>query len=307
MQRWKRGRMVVVVLVVARALAAEGAAPDALPTGKSARPAAPPGQAEDPTSQRNRGEKLRFFRARLQESRLVFPEQPERPLELAEEPLSRFDNPVSGIVDGFTFLWTDRGRPAVLLKSYYNTQRGSWGRTYVSLATRPVEMSTQNQGKFWTPRDPGVTFAALENAPSPAAEPRTRLRQMRDLARQFEVIDHWGIKDPTDWQLRLLTSPLYRYEVPGEGVIDGAMFAYVLTTSPEALLLLEARKTAAGLEWSYAVSRSTRFAVAISRNGRKEAEFPRLEAWPPTGTYFHSPLPMPDYPFKPVAADASPP
>jgi hypothetical protein len=114
----------------------------------------------------------------------------------------------------------------------------------------------------------------------------------------FIWTDNWGIKDPTDWQLRLLTTPLYRYEFPEENVVDGALFGYVLTTSPEALVLLEARSAGGKLTWHYMVSRLTRFGTIFSLDEQKIAEFPRLDAWPPTGTYFHDPVPMPDYPFK---------
>lgn len=272
---------------------------DKPPTADAARPASPSAeQSPDSASEPLHSAKLRFFRNRLQKTRIVFPDQPEAPLRLVAEPVSRFDNPVSGIADGFAFLWTDRGRPAVLLKSYYNAPRESWGRTYVSLAARPLELLVEDDHKPWTPPASGISFQPLESAERPADSARARLRQMREIARQFEVIDNWGLKDPTDWQLRLLTAPLYRYEIPEEKVVDGALFAYVLTTSPEALLLVEARETAAGLEWSYAASRATRFAITFSHRGKKVAEFPRLDAWPSTGVYFHLPLPMADYPFK---------
>ena len=128
---------------------------------------------------------------------------------------------------------------------------------------------------------------------------------MRAIARRFSVIDNWGIKDPTDWQLRLLTTPLYRYESNDDDVVDGALFGYVLT-SPEALLLLEARKTDKGLTWHYAVSRFTRFGVRFSLDGQQIAEFERLDAWPSTGTYFHYPQPWEEYPFE-VSRETSPP
>jgi len=151
--------------------------------------------------------------------------------------------------------------------------------------------------KLWTPQEAGGSFAALPGGPPPAEQPRQRLPQMREIARRFQVVDRWGIKDPTDWQLRLLTAPLFRYDVPAEDVVDGALFGYVLTTAPEAFLLLEAHKTADGLTWHYAVSRCTRFEIRISLDGKPIAEFPRLESWPPTQTYFHDPIPLADYPF----------
>ncbi|HVW38267.1 MAG TPA: hypothetical protein VHB99_13220 [Pirellulales bacterium] len=57
-------------------------------------------------------------------------------------------------------------------------------------------------------------------------------------------------------------------------------------------------------QWHYAASRATRFELNFSRNGRREAEYPRLEAWPSDGAYFHLPVEMPDYPFKPIVGKA---
>ena len=272
--------------------------------GRPAETASDSARLESSAAESARAEKLRYFRERLQTTKLVLASQPDRALELVAEPLSRFDNPVSGIADGFTFLWTDRGRPAAFLKSYYNAPRGSWGRTYISLASEPLELVSGEGVKLWAPANAGIRWAPLADAPPPAATAAGRLRQMRDLAREFEIIDHWGIKDPTDWQLRLLPAPLYRYEAPDQQVVDGAIFGYVLTTSPEALLLLEVRETREASEWHYATSRATRFELRFSRNGRQEAEYPRLEAWPPDGAYFHLPVDMPGYPFKAVAGEA---
>ena len=273
-----------------------------LPAWAQAPPSkAPPEERPPDPLQR---EKLEFFRDRIGGVRLTLADRPDEPCQYLAEPSAKFDNPISQIEDGFMFLWTDRGRPVATVKSYHNLPNKTWGRTYVSLATQPIVM--QQDGKpLWIPEQPGVTFAELPGSSKPADEPRQRLVQMRAIARRFGVIDHWGIKDPTDWTLRLLPTPLYRYEVKDE-VVDGALFGYVLT-SPEALLLLEARKTDKGLVWHYAVSRFTRFGVRFSLDGKQIAEFDRLDAWPATGTYFHFPQPWEEYPFaKPPAAPALP-
>jgi hypothetical protein len=242
-------------------------------------------------------EKLEFFRDRVGAVRLTVADRPDEPCQFVAEPLAKFDNPISQIWDGFMFLWTDRGRPVAVVKSYHNSPNKTWGRTFVSLAPQLIVMK-QDGKPLWTPEGPGVTFAKLPGTAVPAAEPRQRLAQMREIARRFSVIDHWGIKDPTDWQLRLLTTPLHRYEVPDEGVVDGAMFGYVLT-APEAIVLLEARQSAQGdLSWHYALARCTRFGVRFSLDGKQVAEFDRLDAWPPTGTYFHYALQWEEYPFK---------
>jgi hypothetical protein len=241
--------------------------------------------------------KLAFFRDNIGLLQVTVADLPDEPCAMAAKPLIKFDNPISQILDGYMFLWTDRGRPVAVVKSYNNASIKSWGRTFVSIAPQRLTMSLHGQD-LWMPQAAGVSFAPLPEAPRPAELPAARLTQMRNLARRFTVIDHWGIKEPKDWTLRLLSSPLYRYEVPAEHVIDGAMFGYALTTAPEALVLLEVRETADGPMWYYAAARCTRFAVRFQLDDRPLAEFPRLDAWPATGTYFHHPVPMAKFPYE---------
>ena len=288
--RWLTGALLVAASIAGGAVAQE------------ARTKAPPEERAPEQKQSDQKQpdprerqKLEFFRDRIGGCRMTLADHPDAPCQYIAEPVAKFDNPISRIEDGFMFLWTDRGRPVACVKSYHNVPNKTWGRTYVSLATEPLVV--QHEGKaLWTPQQAGVTFAELPEPSAPAAEPRQRLAQMRAIARRFQVIDNWGIKDPTDWQLRLLPTPLYRYEAIQHDVVDGALFGYVLT-SPEALLMLEARTTDKGLAWHYAVSRCTRFGVRFSLDGKQIVEFDRLEAWPATGTYFHLPQPWEEYPF----------
>ena len=228
---------------------------------------------------------------------------PQQALTLAAEPLITFENPVSQMWDGMMFVWTDRGRPAAAVKSYYHSLNKRWGRTFVAISPERIAMSQQGQ-KLWSPDQAGLAFAPLPDAVPPADDARRRLTQMRDIARRFTMVDHWGLKDPTDWQLRMLTTPLYRYEAPDHDVVDGAIFGYV-ANSPEALVLLEARESDKGLAWHYAVCRFTRFEVTVSLGGKQVAQFPRLDAWPASGVYFHDPVDVPDYPFQRPAEPGS--
>ncbi|HEY2251280.1 MAG TPA: hypothetical protein VGH74_09475 [Planctomycetaceae bacterium] len=299
MRRWKHVLLIAAAMSLSLAALLKSANEPATKSGKKKPQVAPPA-ADMPAATANdqvRKERLDFFVPRLKELRLHDSGEPLRPFALVETPLFSFDNPVSFISDGFMFVWTDRGRPAVAMKSYYNGPQKSWGRTFVSLSERSIVLESGDK-TLWTPPEAAAVFKPLADAPIPADRPNARLAQMRKLAERFQIVDNWGMKDPTDWQLRLLTTPLYRYEVPDENVVDAALFGYVLTTSPEALVLLEARRSGNELAWYYAVSRFTRFGITISLDDRKLAEFPRLEAWPPTGAYFHDPLPLPDYPFK---------
>ncbi len=263
-------------------------------------PAAPPPDAprqpEAKEAVTTTKEKLDYYLPHLERLRLAPAGSRSEPFQFVSEPLTAFENPISDCFDGMMFVWTDQGRPAAAMKCYYQPPYKHWGRTFVSLSSERIELTSDGK-KLWTPAESGLSFAPLPDASEPADDPRRRLSQMRQIARRFTMVDHWGLKEPTKWQLRLLPTPLYRYELPEADVVDGALFGYVVN-SPEALVLIEARKTAKGLAWYYAVARFTRFEVTVSLDGNPIAEFPRLDAWPPTGVYFHHPLALPDYPFE---------
>ncbi len=120
-------------------------------------------------------------------------------------------------------------------------------------------------GTFST-KKPGVIFAQVIDAPKPATDARSRLNQMRQIAKQNFSAD----LDPGTGQqevLRLIFTPIYRYEEMPEGVIDGAIFSFAQGTDPEVLLMLEARSSGSEDAWFYAMAPSTSHGVAGSCNG----------------------------------------
>lgn len=286
----RRSRLLLTLFIVGAGHCVTGAEPPARTSDPAAGTA--PSTEADSLAQR----KLDYYRDRVRKQRLHWADDPDHPFEMVEEPLVRFENPVSRISDAMMFLWTVDGRPAAAMKCYHNQPNKTWGRTFVSLGEERLVMEVDG-APTWTPDQAGIRFEPLPNAPHPASQPAQRLAQMRQLAGQFEIIDHWGKQNPSDWTLRLLSTPLYRYTSAQQHVVDGAVFGYVITTGPEALLLLEARQAENGLEWHYAVSRMTVFGLKFSRNGEQIAEFPRLEQWPETGTYFHLAVPFGTDPF----------
>ena len=240
-------------------------------------------------------EKLDFYRRRLREYRLVVDGRGETPCELVDDPLTRWDNPISQNADGMMFLWTDRGRPVVVTNGFYNVQSQICGRVFVALTDRPIEMRYGEQ-PFWKPNKSGSALKPLPDAKAPADTAAARLVQMRNIAKEFQVICNWGGKGKADWQMRLLTTPLYRYQAPKEGVVDGALFAYI-QSGPEAVLLVEAQQTPTGLEWRYSTSRCTTYRIRFTRNDTIVAEFPHLDEWVNTEAFFPTRVPLTDYPF----------
>jgi hypothetical protein len=67
-------------------------------------------------------------------------------------------------------------------------------------------------------------------------------------------------------QLRLLTTPVYRYSAETQGVLDGAIFAFTQGTNPEVLLLIEAEGTGASAKnWRYGFARMSCFYLRVFR------------------------------------------
>ena len=69
--------------------------------------------------------------------------------------------------------------------------------------------------------------------------------------------------------LRLLPRPLYRYDLKDSNdtnpiLRDGGMFAFVMGTDPEVILLLEAVEREGQAVWQYAFARATTYAVEAS-------------------------------------------
>ncbi len=105
----------------------------------------------------------------------------------------------------------------------------------------------------------------MPGAPRPAESAEGRLRQMHAMARDFAASDDFRGES---WQtLRLLSKPLVRYGKPGSHVTDGALFAYFLTTDPEAFLMIEAVAGKDGPEWRYAFAPMSIYALKGSWKG----------------------------------------
>jgi hypothetical protein len=173
------------------------------------------------------------------------------------------------------FLWTVEGRPVAVASIYrwYHPYRDATVE-FVSLSQQPVSAKDGNE-PVWQSQTPGVMFSPLEGAPKPAPSAAVRLTQMKALAREFsaELLDERGGEQVTR-QLRLLNQPLHRYSSPASGAADGALFAFVEGTDPEAWLLIEATQGQGQSTWSYALARMNADALQIRRQRRV------IQSWP---------------------------
>lgn len=199
---------------------------------------------------------------------------------LHAEPLLRWSNPTAGSVHGEVFLWHVDGRPAVLASIYrwYHPYKDATVE-FASVFDGPAEAS-EGDVSHWKTTIAGATFADVPDSPRPAATRGLRLVQLRDQARRFaaELADERG-GDQVDRQLRLLNQPVHRYESPKQGILDGAIFAFVEGTDPEAWLLME---VTAGEEQRlrYALVRMNVDAIQIRLDGQVVQSWPNIrDAW----------------------------
>jgi hypothetical protein len=182
----------------------------------------------------------------------------------AQEPLHSWTDPTRHFSDGALWIFKQSGRPvAVIGIELYNR----WSLEFVSLSTGLVQ--AENGQLQWTPRKPGIEFQEIPKAPAPAAGAAERLRQMRDLAKQFTAREHWVTGNGQHYVLRLLPHPIDRYGDAASETLDGALFVFANGTNPEILLLIEARRHGDGpARWSFAAAPLSRAEVALKLGSR---------------------------------------
>jgi hypothetical protein len=185
--------------------------------------------------------------------------------QLQPEPALRFTNPMGRARDGTVFLWLDGvGRPAAVVQVSLNG-RLNWVHEFSSLSPKPFT-ARSDRGHVWDSSTGGVVFKPVPDAPRPSETPERRLAQMRELTRRFAVEDNFHRQSLQP--LRLLSKPFARYDSPKSGVLDGALFCYVLTTDPEAYLMLEVREEKGVPAWHFAFAPSTVFPLKASWDGK---------------------------------------
>lgn len=170
-------------------------------------------------------------------------------------PTLRWANNVRGSDDGVTVLFVQDGMP--LAAACIFPWRKRIYHCFESLSREKV-VARRDGKAVWEPQEPGVAFSNVINAPVPSETVTVRLRQMKALAERFGAIMTVKKADTTEREeLRLLPTPLFRYDPKSGDVIDGAVFAFVVGTDPEVLLQLEAVKINGKTTWQYAFARRT--------------------------------------------------
>lgn len=193
------------------------------------------------------------------------------PYTMQPQPLLRWSNPISGVVDGSLWLWTHEGRPVATVDIFSGNKGLTWNQQWQSLSAEPLECKQHNQVR-WTPRQPGLDLKPVPGAAAPAKTAAGRLIQMRAIAREFSIEDDFKTqfqgKDFATHELRLLAQPLYRYGGDEQPVKDGALFAFVLATACEALLIVEVGEVDSQPAWLYGLAGQTCYELR-AKHGEK--------------------------------------
>ena len=188
---------------------------------------------------------------------------------LTEQPILKYSNPIwpGGVVNGSTFLWVDETKPVAVCSLSIRRPNDSIHYEFMSFANLPLECH-RDDGIIWSARSlPKPTIGT--DWPEPSSTTGQRLLQLRKLASRFKA-NVYHRRTESETQLRLLRQPLYRYEHLTSGVVDGAIFAFVIANDPELLLQIEAVRTEATKlpTWQYRLIRMTSQQVEATLDGK---------------------------------------
>lgn len=186
------------------------------------------------------------------ESFSLVPQESSSEFRLQQTPLLRFS--IEGNVFGSVFIWHDANQQPAIIGTIGSIPLYRIDTELFELhllqptAIQPVDI-TGMPSKVWTPDHQQLKPRRVPDAPVVADNERSRLVQMKTLARQFS-----GQMVTTEQanQLRLLPQPLYRLE-NSTSQNDYALFALIFDkgTDPEILFSLQAIDVDGTAHWHY--------------------------------------------------------
>lgn len=241
------------------------------------------GQAplDRPTAAADRQEQLKFLHKKALELSLYRGEA-ENPQPLTTEPVLHYSNSERdiGSLDGATFLWLEGNRPLAAVSTSVRKVNSAVYRECTSFSGTPF-VCRAGDADVWAPKTGGLLSQPLPDAPVPAAGKPQRLTQMRAIARRFTAVCQDSRTDKST-ELRLLPQPLYRYADEPAGILDGALFAFVVSNDPEMFLLLEAASGARAGEsrWQYSLARMSSLKETVRLDEKEVWSVPNYWADP---------------------------
>jgi hypothetical protein len=186
--------------------------------------------------------------------------------KLIPKPLYRFSDQKRFISDGTVWAWGTAGRPVVMAEFHTGDRlQPVWGQWLVATSDVPVAAVIGGHGR-WATRETDFKLYPILNIGVPAESEAGRLRQMKRFAQSLRASSVWKEQR---FELRLLTTEVYRYSDAQSGLIDGAVFVFAVDSNPEAILFVEAHgdeaNTDAPRSWKYALAQMSAASLTFSR------------------------------------------
>jgi hypothetical protein len=242
-------------------------------------------EAESPT----RGQLLQQMRQRAAALvvRLDSPADAS-PISPATEPLLRFGDATRAFHDGTLWIWTERGRPFLMVS--VERYEKVWSYELITLDDVAFTLADES-GWTWKPRGEPVAEQSPTDAPPPAATAQARQRQSRALSLRFAATEFVG-EDRQATYLRLQPRPIHQYQDVENGLLHGAFFVFCNGTNPEVLLILEAVEEGGQGQWRYALARISTAPMQATLDGKQvwTTEPARLPKQQEPYTYYAVPL-----------------
>ncbi len=216
------------------------------------------------------------------------------PIERGDKPVFRHTAPLWGGHHGTVWIWGQRGRPAAVLEMLQVREQRLWFWQFHATTDVPIEMTTAS-GETWTPHSSNVKFLPLPGAPVPAETPAARLRQMKGIVQNMAAHQLWSWPggDGARHELRLLATPVHRYEDRAQQLVDGALFIVAQGTNPEATLFLEAVMPVDEAKpiWQFGIGRTSNAEIFVSYGDKEIHHEPAIHpegALPDTNSYWRT-------------------
>ncbi|HEY1380296.1 MAG TPA: hypothetical protein VH575_01835 [Gemmataceae bacterium] len=218
----------------------------------------------------------------------------ETALDNPKESVLRWTNPFAGRVYGNTYVWLQNGRPVAVGCLFWNVVPWNTFNGELAALAGTKLVAKRNDKVMWRPRDEWK-WRPVPGAPAPAATAAQRLVQMRALAAKFtvEVLDTRNNPKGDEQTPRLLPRPLYRYDAEQTKKLDGGLFAFVLGTDPELMVLVECDTAAEKPEWRFGVTRMNRDTVRLKHKGATVWEVASFREHKPEDPYIFFGLGLP--------------
>jgi hypothetical protein len=221
-------------------------------------------------------------------------------LDNPKEPVLRWTNPAAGRVYGSTYVWLQDGRPVAVVCLFRNFQPWNTFNGELTALAGTKLVAKRDGSVMWQPTD-DWKWRPVSGAPVPAASAGQRLVQMKALAGEFvvEVLDTRNNAKGDEQTPRLLPKPLYRYDAEQTKNLDGGLFAFVLGTDPELMVLIECDTAGEKPEWRFGVGRMNRDAMRLKRKGETVWEAASFREHKPEDAYYFFGIRLPKREPKP--------